>query len=612
MRFTRRPRRATAALAALLAAGVAVWWWASQTRLVPVPVATRFELAATPLGDAAYDAESLAADVTATLAPGRYAFDTDSGRWTVTVPPGGVARGHLAARVRERGEEDGRRWIAVEIDPSRLVFDPPVRVTDPHGLEANLSGVSAGGGEVAAAVNPLVAQSLAGLVAARVRSRPAADGVASPDQLVRAVRVSSGVVTLREGGQLGWADGGAASRFVIRSGSELRVRDLTITGRGEVAGGQLSATLRIGPGSEVRAGGAEVRVADGELRADFDLGRTSDGVRVDLVPGTEGVLTLDRARVTFAGVAGEVAADHLRATLHRLSWEEHPGTAPAAVVRSRVEATGITVPGQEVGGRVDAVTATVAGDAAEVELNEVRVRVPGRRLLAVAAAAVPGVVKLDDLPIVEEVAGAFRQVRLAGLRVEPGRPDLDFAGDGVAFASRPVVRGRLAALGRRDEVVLRPRDVQGPLGLRVTVGVPTHEVTWDSELDLPFAVPLTLRGRAAADLLPGANLTEAQVRVRTACDAVTIGEQPIAGLPMVLAPVVRLAERLRDNARIDGVALPEYLRRFATHEETLPLFGPELPAETRALLRRVVVRSPVVTQSNGDVLITGAATLRGP
>jgi hypothetical protein len=472
--------------------------------------------------------------------------------------------------------------------------------------------VAGGGGEVAAAVNPLVAQSLAGLVAARVRSRPAADGVASPDQLVRAVRVSSGVVTLREGGQLGWADGGAASRLVLRAGSELRVHDLTVTGRGEVAGGQVSATLRIGPGSEVRAGGAEVRVADGELRADFDLGRTSDGVRVDLVPGTEGVLTLGRARVTFAGVAGEVAADRLRATLHELSWEEHPGAAPAAVVRSRVEATGITVPGQEAGGRVEAVTATVAGGAAEVELNEVRVRVPGRRLLAVAAAAVPGEVKLNDLPIVEEVADAFRQVRLADLRVEPGRPDLGFAGDGVTFTAWPTVRGRLTALGRRDSVVLRPRTLPGPLGLSVTLGVPTHEVTWDSRLDLPFAVPLTLRGRAAADLLPGASLAEAKVRVRTACDAVTVGEQPIAGLPTVLAPVVRLAERLRENARIDGVALPEYLRRFATHEETLPLFGPELPAETRALLRRVVVRSPVVTQSGGDVLITGAATLRGP
>jgi hypothetical protein len=258
------------------------------------------------------------------------------------------------------------------------------------------------------------------------------------------------------------------------------------------------------------------------------------------------------------------------------------------------------------------VTATVAGGAAEVELNEVRVRVPGRRLLAVAAAAVPGEVKLNDLPIVEEVADAFRQVRLADLRVEPGRPDLNFAGDGVTFTAWPTVRGRLTALGRRDSVVLRPRTLPGPLGLSVTLGVPTHEVAWDSQLDLPFAVPLTLRGRAAADLLPGASLADAKVRVRTACDAVTVGEQPIAGLPTVLAPVVRLAERLRENVRIDGVALPEYLRRFATHEETLPLFGAELPAETRALLRRVVVRSPVVTQSGGDVLITGAATLRGP
>jgi hypothetical protein len=613
--MSKRRRAIVGAVGATLVVCGGLLWWAERPKVLVVSTDGRIHLDDGPLGEAVFAADTLTADLRATLAPGRYDVDAPGGRWVLIVPADATVAGTVHVRVDGRGLEDGRRWVTVVADSTRLTFDPPVRVATPGGGAVDLAAVSADGGTAAATVEPLVARSVATWAAGRVWSAPDGAGGGLPISPVREVTVTSGVLSLHEGGQVRWrgADPADTSHLVLGAGSEVRVRDLTVTGAGEIPAGRVSVRLAVGPGSLVRAGGAAVRMDTGDFRAELAVRRTAaEGTRVALAPDTVAALSASRVRVTPPG-GGEVTADRLGTTFGAASWEQRPGADPRATVRSRVEFHGVAVPASGPsfpGLRIDALTADVDGGGDAVRLDGVTLRVPKREVLAAIARALPTTFPLPDHPLAENVADLFRDVKVAGLRVEPGQPTLDWAGDRITFSGRPSVHGRLTALGRHDVVTMRMQEGTGPFGIKVKTNWPYHEVSWVPRVDWGFAVPLEMGGHAAVEIVPGPTLADTAVRVQTVCQSVTVGEPTVQGLPEPLRPVAQLAARFRNDIRVDGKALPEHVRRLATREDRVPVFGPTPDPAIAPVLRRITLRAPAIALDGEDVVVTGAVTIR--
>jgi hypothetical protein len=603
----RRYRKYGLLLGAILAVGAGLVWLIERPKTITAPLSGRIALDDTPFGDVAFNSDRLTAEFRSTLAPGRYAVDAPVGRFTLEVPAGAAVAGNMDLRVTDRGEEAGRRWVAVAAERSRLVFTPPVKVTDPRGVTADLDRVSFDENGASVEVQPAVGQSVTNWVAARVWSAPRAEGVtANP---VQEVTVSAGRLALRDGGRLGWhgAAEGDASSLGIGPGSEVRVRDLAVTGSGEITRGHLSVTLAVGPGSHVRTGGIGVRSDGGALAAELTVRRSAEGTRVALVPGTVASLRLDKVRVTAAPDLPEVAADRLQAVFDQATWEQRPASEVAVAGRSRVEVAGLTVPGSPLAGlRVESVTATVTGGAEGVRLDGIRVRVPKAVAVATAKAALPKAFPLADQPLAGNVLDLFQDVKLAGVTVEPGAPQAAFEKGQVVFSARPVVRGTVTALGRHDIVTMRVQEVDGPLGTKLKAPLPHHEVHWVPRVALPFTVPLAISGRATVEVVPGPTLADTRLRVKTICESVTVGEPAVEGLPEPLKPAVPLAAKFRDQIRVDGKTVADHVKGLATREDLLPLFGPS--PKGVAALQRVILREPVISESGDDLVLTGSVS----
>lgn len=595
--------------ALLLAVGAAAWIGATWTLRVaerpqvvpiPVPVGGRLDLDQTPFGEAAFNADRLTAEVQAALAPGRYAVADGT---VLDIPPDTAAAGTLDLRVTDRGEHDGRRWVEVRAEPSRLAFSNPVRVTGAAGWVADLHELTADPAGVAATAAPVVGRSVANWVAARVWSAPdaPADGPRNP---VREVTVSTARLTLRENGRVGWRGTRRddASLLAVGPGSIVEVRDLAVGGAGAITAGRLTVRLALGADSLVRAGGVEVRAAGGDLTATLTVRRTADDTRVSLAPGAAAAVALRAARVSPAHGVPELSAERLDVTVEQADWVQPHGAEPVAEVKTRVRVAGVAVPG---GVRVESVTAAVAGDGNVVQLDDVTVRVPKAAVLTAARAALPKTVPMPDQPIADNVAELFRDVKLAGIAVDLGSPAIDYAGGRVVFSARPVVRGRVTAEGRRVAFEAQEREViVFGRPIRSTVQVPV--VSWAPQVSAPFTVPLTVSGTADVELVPGPTLAGAALRVRTVCESAEVGEPTVEGLPAPVQPLVQLAARFRDRIRVDGRSPADHVKAQLTREDVLPLFGPNPDARTAAALSRVTVRAPRVAEAGADLVFTAS------
>lgn len=605
--------------AVVLAAGAAVLGasWAlrvagrPQVVPVPVPLGGRLDLDQTPFGEAAFNADRLTAEVRAALAPGRYAVGDGL---VLDVPPDTTAAGTLDLRVADRGERDGRRWVEVRAEPSRVAFSNPVRVTGAAGWAADLHELTADPAGVAATAAPVVGRSVANWVAARVWSAPAApaDGPRNP---VREVTVSTARLTLRENGRVGWRGTRRddASILAVAPGSTVEVRDLAVGGGGEITAGRFTVRLALGADSLVRAGGVEVRAESGDLTATLTVRRTADDTRVSLAPDAPASVALRAARVSPAPGVPDVSAERLDVTVEQADWVQPHGAEPVAEVKTRVRVTGVAVPGAPAlaGVRVESVTAAVAGDGNVVRLDDVTVRVPKAAVLAAARVALPKTVPIPDQPVADNVAELFRDVKLAGIAVDVGSPTLDYTGGRVVFAARPVVRGRVVAEGRRVAFEAQEREVIiFGRAIRSTVQVPV--VRWVPQVSAPFTVPLTVSGTAGVELVPGATLAGAALRVRTVCESAEVGEPTVEGLPPPVQPLVQLAARFRDRIRVDGRSPADHVKAKLTREDVLPLFGPNPDARTAAALSRVTVRAPRVAEAGADLVFTASLGWTAP
>jgi len=255
--------------------------------------------------------------------------------------------------------------------------------------------------------------------------------------------------------------------------------------------------------------------------------------------------------------------------------------------------------------RVESVTAAVAGDGNVVRLDDVTVRLPKAAVLEAARAALPKSVPLPDQPIADNVAELFRDVKLAGIAADLGAPALGFEGGRLLFSARPVVRGRVTAEGR--QVALEPQErvvVVFGREVRTTVQVPV--VRWVPQVSAPFAVPLTVRGSAVVEVVPGPTLAAAALRVRTACESAEVGEPTVEGLPAPVLPLVQLAARFRDRIRVEGKSPAEFVQSRLTREDVVPLFGPSPDARTAAALSRVTVSAPRLTDDGADLVLTAS------
>jgi len=575
---------------------------------VPVPVGGRLDLDQTPFGEAAYHAELLTAEFGAALAPGRYAVGDDL---VLDVPPDTTAAGRLDLRVTDRGEADGRRWVEVRAEPSRLTFSNPVRVTAAAGWVADLHELTADPTGAAATAAPVVGRSVANWVAARVWSVPAAAPADGPRNPVLSVTVSTAQLALREGARVGWRGGRRddASLLAVGPGSTVEVRDLAVGGAGDITAGRLTVRLALGADSLVRAGGAEVRAAGGELAATLTVRRTADDTRVSLAAGEPAALTLHAARVSPAPGAPDVSAERLAVTVEQADWTQAHGAEPVAEVRTRVRAAGVSVPAAVAGLRIESVTGAVGGDGNTLQLDDVTVRLPKAAVLAAARAALPKSVPLPDQPIADNVAELFRDVKLAGIAADLGAPTIGYEGGRVVFSARPVVRGRVTADGR--QVVLEPQErVVVIFGREVRTTVQVPSVRWVPQVSAPFTVPLTVTGTAAVELVPGPTLAGSALRVRTVCDAAEVGEPTVEGLPGPVQPLVQLAARFRDRIRVDGKSPAEYVKSRLTREDVLPLFAPG--SREAAALARVTVRAPRVAEDGADLVFTASLGWTAP
>lgn len=594
---------------------IAIGWFISQPRTLPVTTPDRLAIDDSPLATLIYNADRLTLDGTAALAPGRYALDAGGGRWTLEVPFGCTLIGGLAARVTARGEESGQRWITVEPEPGSLTATPPILVTSPNGLTAEVSLVSASGAGLAVAVDPLVARSLTAWVVGKVWATVPAGGtvVGNP---IRDVTVSRGSMSLHDGGRLGWREAvmGTDSVLVMRAGSVATIYDLAVSEAGEIDNGRVSLRLVVARGSLVQAGEVTASLDDGELTAVLDVRRTAGGAaRIAQATGTVATLTASHPRVGLAG-AVEFGADQLVATFDAFSWERQVGHADAVTVGGQVELIGVHLPGP-VGaamGRLASVTATVASGGDALTLDRLRVAVATQAVAAAASAAVPTALTLPDVPVAANVLDLFRDIRLSDVTVEMGRPALTVDGDRFAFAASPVIRGRIKALGRQDVVTMRTQEVEGPFGIRVKTTLPFHEVSWVPRIDLPFAVPVTLAGRATVGVVPSAILADATIRVTTVCDAASIGEPTVEGLGEPLKSAVKLASLFRERVKVDGQTLPEHLTTAANRNVNVPLFGPMLDKTVVDLLRRVVLRDLAIAREGDYVVFTASVVVKGP
>ena len=599
-------------LVAILGVIAVMGWFVQRPKTLTVPIGGRIALDDTPFGDVAFNTDRFTAEFRATLAPGRYAVDTPAGRYILEVSAGAAVAGNLDVRVTDRGEEGGRRWVSVAAERSRLVLTPPVRVVAPRGASADLDRVSIDGDGASVAVQPVVGQSVANWVADRIWSAPRAEvGTATP---VQDVTVSSGRLTLRSGGRLGWR--GAAkddvSHLGIGPGSQVLVRDLAVTGSGEITRGHLSVALAVGPDSHVRDGGVGVRLDGGATGAELTVRRTAaEGIRVSLAPDTTATFRLDRVRVTPTPGAPELAADRLDAVFDRATWEQRPGGEVSVAARSRVEVTGLTVPAAPLAGlRVESVTAAVTGGDDGVRLDRIRVRVPKAAAFAAAIAALPKAFPVADQPLAGNVLDVFRDVKLAGITVEPGSPTVAFEKGQIVFSGQPVVRGTVAALGRHDVVTMKLQEVDGPFNTKIKTNLPYHEISWVPRVALPFTVPLTISGRATVEIVPGATLADAKLKVKTTCESVTVGEPTVEGLPDLLKPVVPLAAKFRDQIRVGGKTLPDHVKGLATREDLVPLFGSDPKVDSA--LRRVTLGEASISESGDDLVLTATLAFNKP
>ncbi|MFO0798029.1 MAG: hypothetical protein U0804_11160 [Gemmataceae bacterium] len=569
---------------------------------VPVPVGGRLDLDQTPFGEAAFAADRLTAEFRAALAPGRYALGADV---TLDVPAGTSAGGSLDLRVTGRGEADGRRWIDVTAEPSRVAFSTPVRVTGAAGWVADLHKLTADPGGVEATAVPVVGRSVANWVAARVWSAPS--GAAEPPGIpVREVTVTTARLALRENGRVGWRDfrRGDASVLAVGPGSTVDVCDLVVTAGGHITDGRLTVNLKVGADSVVRGGGVEVRAAGGDLTGTFTVRRDATDTRVSLPAGAAAAVRLVAARVTPAAGVPDLGADRLDATVDQADWAQPHGGEPVATVRTTVRVAGVTVPAALAGLRVESVTGAVAGDGNTVRLDDVTVRLPKAAVLAAARAALPKSVPLPDQPVADNVAELFRDVKLTGIAADLGAPTIGYENGRVVFAASPVVRGRVTADGR--QAALEPQErvvVVFGREVRTTVQVPV--VRWVPQVSAPFTVPLTVRGTAAVEVVPGPTLAAAALLVRTNCDSAEVGEPTVDGLPAPVRPLVQLAARFRDRVRVDGQSPAEFVRSRLTREDTVPLFA-AADARTAAALARVTASALRLTEDGGDLLLTAS------
>jgi hypothetical protein len=121
---------------------------------------------------------------------------------------------------------------------------------------------------------------------------------------------------------------------------------------------------------------------------------------------------------------------------------------------------------------------------------------------------------------------------------------------------------------------------------------------------------LTLNGRATVKLLAGQTLADTKIEVVTECDPVEVGEPTIKGLPEPLKPMVQLASRLRNQIKIRGAPLPEYLQKLASRDEHLPLFGHHQSPGMAAFLRKITLRSFTFVPAGNEIVVTGEIALQ--
>ena len=600
-------KRFSWALAIVILAGGLTCYWILQAKTVSLPIHARIEVDNTPLGETAFNADSFDADMTIGLVPGSYVINTKSGAWKISVPADATVRGHFAIQIDDRGEGEGegegvgegvgRRWVRVQADKSELKFDPAVKVTDPHGLAAQVSELSVKGTNVAATGNPLVAQSLCAAVMTQIWSAPPSHQGERPVSMIRDVKVEAGVVRLREGGKFAWPSGqGKSSLLAVQKGSEVKVHDLVVTERGSTVSGQLSVFLVLGSDSQASAGNSAIRLGNGELRAELDFRRTAENAHVKLRLDKPSYLTFNQVQVGPTTEPGVFEAEKLQLSFDALTWDQGRDARVAIDYLGRAKLTGITGPGwkNSFGLRINELGGIISGDAKAIAMSSIVIRVPKESLLAAVTAALPKAVPLEDHLVAENVLDLFRQVRLADLQIEPGVQKFDFVGDQITFSCLPVVNGKLKALGRHNVVTTKP---------------PYYEVTWVNRADLPFTVPLTLNGRAKLKFVPGKTLADTKIEVITACDPVVVGEPTIKGLTEPLKSLVQLAALFRNQIRVKGMPLPEYLQKMASREEHLPLFGHNPPPDMAAFLRKITIHSFTFAPSGEEIIFKAGITL---
>jgi hypothetical protein len=270
-----RWKRSTWVLAALvlLLVGGAAYLYLAAPRVISVPIGARVALDNGPLGDLAFNSDKLVLnDLTIDFKPGGYKFDTPAGPYTLDLKAGTVMKGNIGVHVAERGEHNGGRWVKFEADDSELTFEPAIQITEPHGLTADVHQLSSRGSSGAVKVVPLVAQSLSGLVAARISTSPQQNGGAKPGNPVRNVSVTAGAFGLRDGAKIQWAGNNADKRswLAFSSGSQIRVQDLKIE-EGKTVAGKLSFDLGLDDDSQIRAGNNAIRLATIQLRGTLDI-----------------------------------------------------------------------------------------------------------------------------------------------------------------------------------------------------------------------------------------------------------------------------------------------------------------------------------------------------
>ena len=601
--------------AVVFAATVALTWVERPRDLtVPLRVGGRIELDGTPFGEVAFNANRLTAAFRAALAPGRYEVEAPEGRFILEVPSDATAVGDLDLRVTDRGEGEGQRWIIVRGEPSRLTFTPPVRIVDARGLSADLHEVSAEGNRVTASVEPLVGRSVANWVAERVWSAPHSGTQESPATPLREVMVTSGRLALHDGGRIHWRGVAkeSASHLAIGTGSDVQVRDLLVAGTGDITSGRLSVKLTLGADSRLRNGATDTRLNGGEVKAELSVRRTAEGTQVAVAEGPPATMTLDKVRIAFTTGVRELTAEHLNVVLEQADWVSRPGVGPSVTIRSRVTIEGLTVPASFDGMRVESVTADVASGGDTVRLDNIRVRVPKAAALAAVKAALPKTIPLADQPVAANVADLFRDVKLAGIAIDPGQPKVAFEKGRIVFSCQPVARGQVEALGRHDVVTMRMQEGTGPFGIKVKTNWPYHEISWVPRVAAPFTVPFSLNGTATVDVVPGPTLAEAKLRVKTVCEAASVGEPTVEGLPGPVQPLIQLAAKFKEQIRVDGKTISDHVKTLVTREDVIPLFGSNPDPRTATALQQVTLGATSVTESGDDLVFTATVAWKSP